>query len=416
MKHTSLALAFLFSSQALAISYTGFVTPTSLTYNFSSANLQTVDGSYVSLITDAFSVTFNRSDADFAGLTLKDVTLPFGRYAAISLCQTSSVSAKLDGVTFDGPSGAALTYGGTVYTVKTDNSTGTIATSVGSGAVTTTFSNSAGCNSTYFPQPLCVTDDTQTECVEGDIVYTSAGEVANDKGGTTPDTGKVTLQLFLMVDLYDALAVDSDTGQIAGAPNVLAVVGKPGAAIHLNKSTSSGTTNVSMLFSSATNLLTVTVGQYPGGTTGYTPEICTGQSNTAITGAPSGAPISSGIVFFNIYDRTANSNKGKSQSPTVGSCMDESSCNSVGVNVFENFLQSVGNNATGLCIADSAATPPYLGYTYTGGSGSGLSTPATIEIKRIVDPSNLFGICTSGYVSGRTGTCSTVNTGTDGYN
>lgn len=416
MKYFFLLIPLIISTRAFAISYTGYVTPTSLTYNFSSASLQTVGGSYTALITDAFSATFNRTDADFAGLTLKDVSIPFGRYVAVSICQTSEVAVKFDGVTFDGPNGAAFNYGAALYTVKTDNSAGTVATSAGSGAVTTTFTNSAGCYSTYFPTPLCVTDTSQAECSEGDTVYTTAGEVANDKGGTTGDSGKVTLQLHLMVDLFDSIAVDSGTGQVAGAPNIAIVIGKPGAAIHMNKSTSSGTANISMLFSSLSKLLTVTVNQYPGGSSGYMPELCGGQSNAYITGAPAGAPISTGIVFFNLYDHTANSGKGKSQTPTVSSCMDESNCNSIGVNVLNDFIQPVGSNATALCIADSAATPAYLGYTYTGGAGSGLSTPATIQIKRIVDPGNIFGTCTGSYVNGHTGSCSSVNSGTDGYN
>jgi hypothetical protein len=420
MKHISTLLALSVLAvpfTASAISYTGFVTPSELTYHFSSVQAISDSGSYISLVTDAFSATFKRTDADFAGVELKDISMPFGRYKGVQICQTSEVQVKLNGNTFDGPSGSLLSHGATLYTVKTDNSTGTIATSAGSGAVTATISNSAGCYSTYLTTPICVTDDSQVECQAGDQVYTASGRVANSKDSTTPPSGITTLQIYLMVDLYDSVAIDSGTGQIAAAPNVAIVAGKPGAAIHLGKSSSSGTANASLLFGPDKKLLTVVVGQYPGGSSGYIPEICSGQNNPYVTGGPSDAPIKTGIVPVGAFDITANSGKGKIQSAAVGSCMDESNCLSQGMNVFQNFLQAVGNQATGLCIADSAATPPYLGYTYPSGSGYTGGNPAqNLDIIRIVDPTNLFGICTASYVTGHTGSCSSVNAGTDGYN
>ncbi len=423
MKNTFLFFltSILGSVSVHAASYTGFATPTSITYHFNGVSLQDASGTNVALVDDSspFTATFQRSDADFAGVTLKEVAVPVGRYISISICQTSQVDILFDGVKFDGPNGTLFNYQDPLYTVKTDNSTGTISNSAGTGAVTTTMTNSSGCPSSPLPIPVCVTDSSLSGCMKGDVVYTAEGRVKNTLDDVPADVvANVSLKLFLMVDLYDSVAVDSGTGQIAAAPNVQAVVGKPGAAIHMSKSTSSGTANVSMVFADATTMLTTTVSMCPGGAPngGYIPEICAGQNDANITAAPTGVSVTSGIVFFNIFDPTANSNKGQSQTPTVGSCNTAAECNSVGVNKFSNFIQAVGNNATGICIADSAATPAYLGYTYTGGNGyTGGNSAVNIPIVRVIDPGNIFNICTGSYVNGHTGTCSTVNAGTDGY-
>jgi hypothetical protein len=269
----------------------------------------------------------------------------------------------------------------------------------------------------YFTSPLCVADSSQSGCKTGDYIFTSDGLVSPK---VPSGQAAVSFQIHLMLDLFNSVVVDKDTGQITSLANFGVVVGRPGAAIHMYSASTNGVSDVSMLFGPDKSLLTAYVSGFPGSSTGtwgnnFT-HLCQGSNNAAITAAPANAPVSSGIVFFNIFDSSANSGLGKLQVPATSSCMDASSCNSNGVNVFNNFLQGVNNNATGNCLADSAATPAYLGYTYTGGSGNSSSGTDTLPIVRIVDPGNLFNICTSNFVSGSTGSCAGTGLESDGYN
>ena len=397
-----LTLGVLSASQAFALSYNGWVTPTYLTYNFTGLNLNNAAGTATSLISTPFSVTFKRTDTDFVSVKIQDVSVPFGRYVSVGLCQTGTVIVNLNGVKYDGKNNTSgLNFGDTLYTKKADNSAGSVATSGPAVDLSFTGGNGAGCSAVYFPSPVCVTDSSQSGCQANDLIYTSSGSAANATGKEGSGyVANATLKVNLLVDLYDSVTLDgTSTGMnVVLVPNVLAVIGDPGAAVHLNVKATASTDafNGSFLFGADKSLLAGTLSQ-AGGATGGTPlaNICQGGNNVAVTATPNGS-VTQQYAHVGSVSTSANSSQGQIQMPTVSSCQSLSSCNSAGVSQISKFIQAAGNNATIKCIADTSATPSMLGYTYTGGTGgTNAGTANSANIVRIVDPKNIFGVCSS---------------------
>ena len=392
--------------------FNGWATPTSLTYNFTSMNLNSDSATSATLISTPFSVTFKRTDTDFASTSLANIAVPYGRYVSVGLCSTGVTTVNMNGVKFDGQNNAGgLNLGDVIYTGKADNSVGSIKTT--GPAVDLTFTDPyAGCAVTVFPSPVCVTDTSQTGCKPGDLIYTSTGATTNTQGdGKGVNTAKASFKVNLMLDLYDSVTMDGSSSglNVTQISNVIPVVGDPGAAIHLTKHVSlTGTFNASMLFGADKKLLTLFISQIGSGTSG-TPltHSCRGSDLVAITGASVNNPYS----FLSSVSTTANTNKGQLMAPIANACQTPATCNSVGTEQIDNFIQTAGNNATIQCVADSATAPlatNVFGMPYVGGAGATAGSD-TADIVRIVDPGNVFGVCT-------TSPCfDPVVAGSDGY-
>ncbi len=393
----------LLSSSSFGVCYNGWATPTKITYNFSSLSANSDQGTAATLISDPFSVTFKRTDTNFANASVSNITLPFGRYVSLGLCFAGSTDVTLDKVKFDGngsyncSASAPLTANSTISTVKSVNEDGSIGTS--GDAVATSFNGSTGCSITYLPSPICISDSSQSNCLSGDLVYTGDGSIDNTKGeGKGKGASNVSFKISLLVDLYDGVVIDGGVGKILGVPPIFAMAGDPGAAIHLSvpQSASGGTVpyNASLLFGPDKSLLSATVSQ-GNGAVGGSPltHSCQGGNNVAVTGASANFP----YERLGSVSTSANEKKGQIFFPAVSSCMSPTSCNSAGTIQIDNIFQSVGSEVVLSCISDSAADMQQAKYgkNYTGGAGSPVSGTDAAKIVRIVDPKNLFETCST---------------------
>lgn len=383
--------------------YNGWVTPTSMTYNFTSMAIDSAAGGQSTLISTPFSVTFNRTDANFASTTVSNVSVPFGRYTGVNLAYASTVGITLNGVKFDGDGNyncssppSPISPGATLYTASAANVAGAINTT--GPAVALNFANPSQAVTGYFPSPICVTDSSQSACQAGDLVFTSSGAAANSKGnGKGMGAAGVSLTINLLVDLYDSVSLDGGSGLVLNIPNIAVVPGVPGAAVHLTvPQTASGGTvpfNASLLFGPDKSLLVAQITQGNGGVGGSPlTHSCQGGNNIAITGASSNTPYEQ----LGAVSTSADSGKGQVLFPVANTCSSVSVCNSNGTEQIDNIFQAVGNNATLQCVADSSSSYQTTNFSasYTGGAGAGAgSDQATIV--RIVDPNNLFGACAS---------------------
>jgi hypothetical protein len=387
--------------------YNAWATPTSITYNFTSLSASGDSGSYSTLISTPFQVTFKRTDTDFASVPISNIALPFGRYTSVGLCSDGTAAVTLDGVRLDGngsyncSDSSPLPASATVYTSSAANSPGAITTTGPATALTFVAPWGPGCSDTFFAAPLCVTDDTQQECKAGDVVYTGTGAATNLKGGNGKGTNAVnaSFKLSLLVDLYDGVVIDAGAGMVLDIPAVQPILGDPGAAIHITvPQEQSGNTvpfNASLLFGSDKSLLAARLTQGNGGVGGNPlRHSCQGTNNIAIPGASASFPFES----LGAVSTSANGGLGQVLAPVANVCTSTSTCVSVGTEEIDDLFQAVGESATLQCISDQSPSfqTSNFGVTYVGGTGavpfSGPGTD-TADIVRIVDPQNLFGVC-----------------------
>jgi len=373
----------------------GPVTPTAVTYHFTSVSIVEVDGSYRGLMQKPFTYTFRRADPDFAATPLDDVTIPFGRYTGVGICFENHQEVTLDAVRYEGRSGTLFQHGDLVSTTAAGvaRAGGTVVESVLSGGPP------IQCTSFRFPSPLCIADGPG-DCQPGDQIF-SASAIDGDAGSATGD-----LILNLLLDLMHSVFVDADTGALQGMPMLQITVGAPGAGVHLSRNFDGAVADVSVLFGPDRSVLSARVSKWP--LSAALNGMCVGQSDVMLRdGAAHDGP-----TFISRFDPNGG---GALQIPATQACNNASECNSVGVNVIRDLLQPVGASATVRCVADAEADPPYLGYVYHGGPGGDRST-VTLEISRIVDPGDLFGICSAETAVARhPGTCAAQNRSTDGY-
>lgn len=391
----------------------GPVTPNSVKYVFNSAQITTVAGENYSLFSSPVQHTFLKSDPDFANTEIAGVTIGYGRYKSVSLCFSTSVELIISGAKYYGASGDLFNNGATIY----GQSDGTVDDS-NPGAVhsivVTTSSSDQNCTETFFRNPLCVTQSGTTGCESGDQIYTAEGKINPNTGELDLGSGAaVKLQISFLMDMLNGVIVNADTGEVTTAPAVKITLGKPGAAIHLGKWDGGGATDVSLIFGNDGTLLSANATEYPGT---HAAGHCNGGSTASVTAVPSGSPLATGINFITYID----SSTGLVAYPATASCSDSSNCTPMGFNIFTNVLQEVGQTTTVSCVDSSdGSVPQYLkDFTYQGTVGSGEAGTPSFEIKRIVDPTNLFGICTSssaGYISGTTSVCTYTGSDSDGY-
>lgn len=389
----------------------GPVTPTTVTYTFNSAGLTTFAGENWGLFQTPVQYTFRKSDPDFANAEIANVTIAYGRYKSVSLCSSNSVSMTIHGETYKGVGGTAFDQGDLIYA----DSSGVVSTTDPGSAQTFTIGGSGqSCTTTYFRNPLCVTASGTSGCQSGDEIYTAEGKINPNTGEVDMGLGApVKLQISFLMDMLHGVIVNADTGAVTTVPAVRVTLGKPGAAIHLGRWDASGATDVSMIFSNDKSLLSAISTEYPGT---HSAGFCDGQSSAVVTAVPAGSPLPTGVVFITYFDEST----GKVAYPTATACPDESNCGLAGFNVFTNVLQQVGSTTNVVCVDSSdAAVPQYLkDFTYAGTPGTGEAGTVSMAVQRIVDPGNLFGICTAsstGYKAGKTGVCAFTGSDSNGY-
>ncbi|WPU66566.1 hypothetical protein [Peredibacter starrii] len=408
-----LALLVFTSMTALA-QEKGPVTPTSVTYTFNSAQLTMFNDDNYGLFRDPIQHTFRKSDPDFGNAEINDVTVGFGRYKSISLCFSTTVSMTFNGEKYNGRDGTNIDQGDLIY----GQANGTVST-VNPGAVhpiqLIMGGQSQWCTSTYFKKPLCVVGPGTNTCEIGDDIYSSEGKININTGELDLGMGApIKLQISFLMDMLNGVIINADTGEVTTAPAVKIVMGKPGAAIHLGKWDTNGATDVSMIFSNDKTLLSVMSSEYPGT---HSQGFCSGQSNAYVTSVPfaSSLPTNS-INFITYFDDVT----GKVAYPNISSCMDENNCNPVGFNLFSDVIQEVSQVASVECVDENDADipPVLLQYGYLSVGSGEVGGPQNLAVQRIVDPTNLFGICTpssTGYLVGKTGVCSFVGSDVNGY-
>lgn len=393
----------------------GPVTPTSVTYTFNSAQLTKFNGDNYGLFQSPVQHSFRKSDPDFGNAEIKDVTIGYGRYKSISLCFSTTVSMTFNGEKYNGRSGVNIDQGDLIYgqangTVSTTNpgAVHNISLNMGNG--------SQWCTETYFKHPLCVVGPGgDNECEVGDEIYASEGKINPNTGQLELEMGApIKLQISFLMDLLNGVIIDADAGAVTTAPAVKIVMGNPGAAIHLGKWDANGATDVSMIFSNDKTLLSVMSSEYPGT---HSQGFCSGQSNAFVTTVPAGSGLPENSINFITF---FNDMTGKVAYPNISSCMDANNCNPVGFNIFDNVLQSVAGVASVKCVDENDADIPFvlLNYGYLSVGAGEAGGPQNLTVQRIVDPTNLFGICTptsTGYIAGKTGVCSFAGSDSNGY-
>lgn len=393
----------------------GPITPTSVTYTFNSAQLTMFDGENYGLFQNPVQHTFRKSDPDFGNAEIKDVTIGYGRYKSISLCFSTTVTMTINGERYNGRSGLNIDQGDLVY----GQANGSVSTTNPGAVHNITFNMGNGsqwCTATYFKNPLCVVGPGgDNECEIGDDIYASEGKINPNTGQLDLGMGApIKLQISFLMDLLNGVIINADAGTVTTAPAVKIVMGNPGAAIHLGKWDVNGSTDVSMIFSNDKTLLSVMSSEYPGT---HSSGFCSGQSNAFVTTVPAGSGLpTNSINFITYFDDVS----GKVAYPNISSCVDSNNCNPVGFNVFDDVLQSVAGVASVECVDENHADVPLvlLDYGYLSVGAGEAGGPQNLTVQRIVDPTNLFGICTpmsNGYVAGKTGVCSFAGSDANGY-
>jgi len=232
----------------------GFITPTSLSMTITNLALIPVgagtnSNNYNTLISTNTPFTVNRADTDFVASSLGKISIPAGRFSGISITYLSARSFKANGVKYTGMNGTAISNGNTVYSSGTDASlAGAITTTVGTATTLGNYSaggsNTTSGSTTYFPNIICV----------------GAGGVGCQSGDTILDPTTTSVGAYIMLDLYNVINVNADTGSASMVtPSYPYVVfGTPGAAIHL-ESVTAGTSasEITLLFDGSMNLMQV---------------------------------------------------------------------------------------------------------------------------------------------------------------
>lgn len=376
---------------------TGTITPSGLIITVSNVSLITTENKTIELWSGTSNLEFTRAGAAFAAVPIGSIVVPAGRYRGVSLAFNYAYQVKLNGDTYIGTNGSKFNGGTALYTTSTGDGrvTDAVTTTTGTAAYKSNITNigTSGCTSTCSSQ----TYFTSIACVAPDASQCKSGEKWVGGNGT------ILPNINVMVDIYQQIYVDANDGSLAkGAIYPYAVIGTPGAAIHLTAvNSTSGVSNVSLIFSSDKSLIYISTGD--AGTTLVGPGGGTTPGVTA-TGGPN----------VNAYGPTMitefNSTTGKVRAP-LGGCAT-STCISKGLASFDNVIQSVGSTVNFTCAADTTGA---LDYTYTGGACSGV-TAGAYKVARIIDPSNIFNICTSPTNGACSATSSQIaGTSSDGY-
>ncbi len=370
-------LLTLLSFAGLAYGSAGFITPSEMTMTFTGASLTTVDNSRKTIVASGtYPITFKKTDTDFAAVTVGTAGVEAGRYIGVQICYNSARSVKVNGDIYDGPTSGAISSGTALYSTGTEaTAAGSVTTSVTASPTTlanyTVGNGTSQCSESYFVKPVCVTTSGTTGCEATDTVI---------------DTSTTPPNLSVMLDMYDSVGVDAATGALDAHVPIYPypAFGKPGAAVHLRRSSGGNIGNVSLIFGSDGNLVYSSLYQ-SGSNTGFC-SIGGGVGFVTTTAVPSGG-------FQNAYGPSAvqKDTAGKIEFAS-GGCGTGSTCTSSGLQTITNYKVGVPNTTAVDCLPDTTGA---LGFTYTGTAA--VSSPGTITVKRIIDPSNILGgICTTG--------------------
>jgi hypothetical protein len=358
---------------------TGFVTPTSLTLTVTQLQLsgmyQTPGGT--NFLPAPFTQTFNRTDPDFSPVTVQgSLPFPVGRFTSIVVCYSTNRSVVLNANAYQG--GGALSNGTPLYSNGTSALTaGSVGTSL-TGTAPSTLTNytiPAGsatetCVTNPFTVPICINDGS-VQCSTGDYVLTSP-------------------TLSLILDLYDSVGIDAThlslDNHVAIYPYPVLI--PPGAAVHLSSVNAGNVADLSLLFDQSKNLLFSSAYSTPG-ITGF----CSGIGQMTVSGGPATSLVNPvGPTWVQKADYV-----GSKIQFVAGTCTTSTSCASSGMLTVTDFPQAVGSTESTFCSADtdtSHVLPSELGFSYIAGSGNAGSVNMTV--KRVIDQSNLLGVCGSG--------------------
>lgn len=354
---------------------TGFVTPSEMTITFTELRLITAENNNLTLLSGTFPHTFKKTDTDFAAVSLAAITAPEGRFIGVQVCYNTDRSVKLNGDIYHGATGT-FAEGATLYSVGTTaTANNSIQASVATPTTLTGYTIGNGtnnCSQSYFGKVVCVASDA-SNCESTDTVVNPATTVPN---------------LNLVMDLLNSVGVDAtnNTLDIHVPIYPYPTIGPPGAALRLSATSGSTIGNLSLLFDSGKTLLYSSSYLNSGSLSG----VCSGVAAVTATAAPAGSFLNAfGPTFVQTYAVTT----GQVQF-TTGNCGDTSTCTSNGMLTIADVRFAAGTTTIAVtCPADSAASPPYLGFTYT--SGAGVAGTTNFTMKRIVDPGNIFGLCAS---------------------
>jgi hypothetical protein len=375
MKNWLLPFVFVLTSTPANANTSGFVTPAELTITFTQLSVIRSDNSQLTLLSGTYPTIFKRSDNDFAAVSLSTITAPEGRFIGVQICYNTDRSVKLSGNEYRGPTTSGVADGDLLYSIGTTATANNSITKTNPSPTSPTTmtgyvvgNGTNNCSSSYFAVPVCVSGDP-THCVAGDNRV--------DPGTTVPN-------LNIMLDMFNSVGVDATSMTLDNHIPVYPypTIGTPGAAIHLTSTTASAIGNISLLFGNDKKLL-YSAAYGAGGLAGF----CSGNGFVSVTGAPAGA-------FLNGYGPTAVQSFDGSHKVQFasGNCGTTTTCTSNGIDVLPDVIQPLNGTTALSCVADNNATPPYLGFTYTAGTGDLSGTP-TFTIKKIIDPANIFGQC-----------------------
>jgi hypothetical protein len=335
------------------------------------------------------ALTFKRSDTSLAKTSLGTLSIPEGRYSAMTLGMGPTFTVKIDGNKYQGATSGSISTGTALYSTGTGDLTASNALGTSGTAVSISLAMSTGTSGptsqTIFPQPVCVSSDASI-CKTGDYKLVQQG---NTRGSTT--VGTVPGDMNILMDLYHAIRVDaSDLSAYFSNAYPVILYGDVGASVHL---ANTGTTpaDIGLLFASDKSIQAIYGNsansvQYPNGFAAVT-----------TTSVPTDYPTISGMAF--VGSVTATSTGTASFPMTSGS--DGKSRGLIGLT---GYIAAVDSTVSGTCTDDttgtltnSSGTFAWTGTTCTGGSngGSGVSSTFNYLVERIVDPSNILGVCTS---------------------
>jgi hypothetical protein len=234
---------------------------------------------------------------------------------------------------------------------------------------------------------------------------------------TVVDASLVTsVPIYLTLDLYNSVQV-SDSGPqgsiLTHVNDPIPTLGSLGSAVHLSSTTGTGATKA---YSEATVVFT------PAGTLQWITMNTMGiYSSNAGRSGNCGVQVVTGTYKGSqlCLNDSSLAGTGTTTFPIGAECSPGSCTAGRGLVSLVGWKQAVTNTVTSGCVDDTSGS--ISNNIYVGGNCTKdpLVGSITYTIVRVVDPSNIMGVCTSGYVTGQTGTCAggtTFGIQTDGYN
>lgn len=371
---------------------TGFVTPSELTIHMTSLSLRSADSEgsdqgSIDIWSGDKAINFKRSDNSLAKTDLGDLSIPEGRYSAMSMGMGAIFTVKIDGDKYQGATAGGISTGTPLYSIgsgdlKDDGSIATTGTAA-SISLDMTMNGGKPSSQTIFPTVICISESGSI-CHEGDYKIVQQG---NSRAATSGATSPADLNILM--DLYHAIRIDALThsAMFSNAYPIL-LYGDVGASIHMAHA---GTTpaDMGLLFASDKSIQAIY------GNSANSVQFPNGFAQVTVNTTPPGFPMVQQMAFVANVD---TSGVGTATFPMT------SESGSRGLIELKNFIAPVDSVVGGTCTDDlngtlttSAGTFTWTGQACNGGAhgGAGVSPTFNYSIQRIVDPNHLLGVCDS---------------------